>query len=213
MLHTALAGSAHRIRRIVPGDRGQTATSHSRPGQMLRSIPGNVLGRGCRIRRRPESGWSAREHLFGGWSLRARPACDSLPKGVRRGTTGSWHWNKEERRILDITHPAVLARLREGIEGGWRLGANYIRIDNLHHPAGSTHPRTPAQVRTIVNMAYDVEDRASAESIIEPERVTGLVAHNNLTTWEQLITQGGNPAASQFLDIGAHPQWRVLPWF
>lgn len=141
------------------------------------------------------------------------PACDSLPKGVRRGTTGSWHWNKEERRILDITHPAVLARLREGIESGWRLGANYIRIDNLHHPAGSTYPRTPAQVRTIVNMAYDIEDRLRAESIIEPERVTGLVAHNNLTTWEQLITQGKIRRPPSFLTSERTAQLAALPGF
>jgi hypothetical protein len=141
------------------------------------------------------------------------PACDSLPKSVRQGTTGSWHWNKEERRILDITHPAVLARLREGIENGWRLGANYIRIDNLHHPAGSTHPRTPAQMQTIINMAYDIEDRLRAESIIEPERVTGLVAHNNLTTWEQLITQGKIRRPPSFLTSERTAQLAALPGF
>ena len=116
--------------------------------------------------------------------------CASLPKSVRLGTTGSWNWDKEERRILDITDSAVLDRLARGIENGWRLGANYIRIDNLHHPSGSSEPRTPAQMKTIIDLAFDIEDRLRANGIIEPDRVTGLVAHNNLTTWERLITEG-----------------------
>ncbi|HET7253240.1 MAG TPA: hypothetical protein VFJ46_05705, partial [Xanthobacteraceae bacterium] len=115
--------------------------------------------------------------------------CDAL-KGVQLGPTGSWHWDKEEKRILDITHPDVLARLAKGIEEGWTLGANYIRIDNLHHPAGSTHPRTPTQMKKIIDLAQDIEDRLRGSGAIESDRVTGLVAHNNLVTWQQLIEQG-----------------------
>jgi hypothetical protein len=117
------------------------------------------------------------------------PDCDSL-KGVELGSTGSWHWDKEERRILDITHPAVLDRLAKGIRDGWELGANYIRIDNLHHPAGSINPRTPAQMKTIIDRAQDIEDELRKSAVIERERVTGLVAHNNLVSWQQLIEDG-----------------------
>lgn len=80
-------------------------------------------------------------YLIGG-HCELGPDCDGLRERVTLGSTGSWNWNMTERRILDITHPLVLARLAAGIENGWRLGANYIRIDNLHHPAGSKHPRT-----------------------------------------------------------------------
>lgn len=199
---------------LYPGIEGRLPLANFRPGQIVEIDP------------RTMSSVEAVEFVAGLKALGARvsiylvgghcelgPACDSLPKSVRLGSTGSWHWNKEERRILDITHPAVLARLRDGIENGWRLGANYIRIDNLHHPAGSTHPRTPAQMRTIINMAYDIEDRLRAESIIEPERVTGLVAHNNLTTWEELITQGRVRRPPSFLTSERTAQLAALPGY
>ena len=62
-------------------------------------------------------------------------------------------------------------------------------------------------------MAYDIEDRLRAESIIEPERVTGLVAHNNLTTWEQLITQGRIRRPPSFLTSERTAQLAALPGF
>jgi hypothetical protein len=139
--------------------------------------------------------------------------CDSLPGSVRLGTTGSWNWDKEERRILDITDPAVLARLASGIENGWRLGANYIRIDNLHHPAGSSAPRTPAQMKTIIDLALDVEDQLRASGVIAPERVTGLVAHNNLIVWEQLITEGKIRRPPAFLTSERTAQLAALPGY
>ena len=99
--------------------------------------------------------------------------CASLPKSVRLGTTGSWNWDKEERRILDITDFAVLDRLARGIENGWRMGANYIRIDNLHHPSGSSEPRTPAQMKTIIDLAFDIEDRLRANGSSNPIGLPG----------------------------------------
>jgi hypothetical protein len=47
--------------------------------------------------------------------------CDQLGKGVRLGSTGSWNWDKTERRILDITHRTVLVRLAAGsiTDGDW----------------------------------------------------------------------------------------------
>ena len=128
-------------------------------------------------------------YLIGG-HCEIGPDCDSLPRSVQQGSTGSWNWDKSERRILNVTHPAVLERLAKGIENGWNLGANYIRIDNLHHPAGSAHARTPAEMKTIIDLGQKIEDRMRADGRIEPERVTGLVAHNNLVVWEQLIEQG-----------------------
>jgi hypothetical protein len=128
-------------------------------------------------------------YLIGG-HCEIGPDCDALPDTVQLGSTGSWNWDKTERRILNITHPAVLARLAKGIENGWNLGANYIRIDNLHHPAGSAHPRTPAEMKTIIDLGQTIEDRLRAAGAIEPTRVTGLVAHNNLVAWERLVEQG-----------------------
>jgi hypothetical protein len=139
--------------------------------------------------------------------------CRSLPKSVPLGSTGSWHWDQFERRILDVTHPAVLARLAKGIENGWRLGANYVRIDNLHHPAGSSHPRTPAEMRTIIDLGHDIEDRLRADGTIEPERVTGLVAHNNLASWRQLIEQGRLRRPPAFLTSERTGQLAALPDF
>jgi hypothetical protein len=141
------------------------------------------------------------------------PDCDNLSKSVRLGSTGSWNWDKEERRILDVTHPAVLARLAQGIENGWRLGANYIRIDNLHHPAGSSRPRTPAEMKTIIDLAFAIEDRLRADRSIEPERVTGVVAHNNLTSWERLITQGKLRRPPAFLASERTAQLAALPGY
>lgn len=116
--------------------------------------------------------------------------CASLPKAVRLDTTGSWNWDKSERRIVDITHPAVLGRLARGIEGGWRIGANYIRIDNIHHPAGAAFPRTEAQMLTLIELMIGIEDRLRREGAIPADRVTGFVAHNNLVVWEKLIMGG-----------------------
>jgi hypothetical protein len=113
--------------------------------------------------------------------------CEDFSGTVALGTTGSWKWDKTERRILDIEHPLVLGQLARAIRNGWQLGANFIRIDNLHHPAGSTNPRTLPQMNAIIAMAHGIEDRLHAEGIIPPARPTGLVAHNNLMVWEQLI--------------------------
>jgi hypothetical protein len=141
------------------------------------------------------------------------PDCNSLPNSVLLGTTGSWNWDQNERRILNITHPAVLARLAKGIENGWRLGANYIRIDNLHYPAGSSHPRTPAEMKTIIDLSQDIEDRLRAEGVIEPERVTGLVAHNNLVTWQWLIEKGELRRPPAFVTSERTGQLAALPDF
>lgn len=130
-------------------------------------------------------------YLVGGHCYVGSGDCASLEKsGVRIGTTGSWNWDKDERRILDIEHPASIARLEMGAETGWRLGANYIRVDNLHHPAGSSEPRTADQMDFIFKAIHAVEDRLRAEGVIPQDRATGVVAHNNLDVWERLIREG-----------------------
>ncbi len=139
--------------------------------------------------------------------------CKSLPNSVQLGSTGSWNWDKTERRILNVTHPGVLARLAKGMENGWRLGANYIRIDNLHHPAGSTQPRAPAEMQAIIDLGHDIEDRLRANGTIEPGRVTGLVAHNNLVSWRQLIEQGRLRRPPAFLSSERTGQLAALPDF
>jgi hypothetical protein len=161
------------------------------PGQIVEINPGTMSYSEGRDYIASLKGLGARVSIYlVGGHCEVGADCDSLPSTVQIGSTGSWNWNEGERRILNITHPAVLARLATGIENGWRLGANYIRIDNLHHPAGSTHPRTAAQMQIIINLGQDIEDRLRADGSIEPERVTGLVAHNNLVSWRRLIEQG-----------------------
>jgi hypothetical protein len=100
-------------------------------------------------------------YLPGGHCNIENKDCANLEKaGVRRlDTTGSWNWDKDERRILDITHPASLERLKEGAKRGWTLGANYIRGDNLHYPAGSKEPRTAKQAKEIFEALLEVEDQ------------------------------------------------------
>jgi hypothetical protein len=184
------------------------------------------LGQIVEINPRIMSDSEAREYIGGLKALGARVSiylvgghcdlsddCNDLPSSVQLGSTGSWNWNEGERRILNITHPAVLTRLAKGIESGWQLGANYIRIDNLHHPAGSTHPRTPAQMKTIIDLGQDIEDRLRANGTIGPDRVTGLVAHNNLVSWEQLIEQGKLRRPPAFLTSERTGQLAAFPRF
>lgn len=143
---------------------------------------------------------AAREHISELQALGARVSiylvgghcdlgkdCDSLTPDVRLGPTGSWNWDRSERRVLDIAHEKVLQRLARGIENGWKLGANYIRIDNLHFPAGSKEPRTAAQMRRIIDVAHDIEDLLRKDGVIPADRHTGLVAHNNLVVWKELV--------------------------
>lgn len=107
--------------------------------------------------------------------------------GIATGPTGSWNWDKDEKRILDIAHEASIKRLTKGAERAWRLGVNYVRVDNLHSPAGSTQPRTLAQMKTIFDAIHNVEDGLRRDGVIPPDRATGVVAHNNLEVWEELI--------------------------
>jgi hypothetical protein len=130
-------------------------------------------------------------YLPGGHCNIENKDCAKLTKaGVKLGTTGSWNWDKDERRILNIDHPASIERLAAGAELGWRLGANYIRVDNLHYPAGSKAPRTVAQMKRIFDAIHDVEDRMRIDGTIPQSRPTGVVAHNNLDVWEQLVREG-----------------------
>jgi hypothetical protein len=117
--------------------------------------------------------------------------CAELEKqGVRTGTTGSWNWDKDERRILNITHPANIARLVHGAEAAWKAGANYVRVDNIHNPAGAAEPRDGRQLKIVFDAIHDVEDRLRRDGTIPADHPTGVVAHNNLDIWEQLIKGG-----------------------
>jgi hypothetical protein len=176
---------------LYPAIENRLPLSSFRRGQIVEIDPRTMSEPEARQHIRELQGIGAQVsiYLVGGHCDLGRD-CDSLPKEVKLATTGSWNWDRSERRIIDITHGSVLDRLARGIEGGWRLGANFIRIDNLHHPAGSTHPRTAAQMEVIIARAHDIEDRLRAVGAIESGRVTGLVAHNNLLAWEELVTGG-----------------------
>ncbi|HRD76528.1 MAG TPA: hypothetical protein PK264_11400, partial [Hyphomicrobiaceae bacterium] len=113
--------------------------------------------------------------------------CASLGPDAVLETTGSYNWDKSERRVINILSAASRRRLEAGIENGWRIGANYIRIDNLHWPAGSGHPRDATVMKTIVDWAHDIEDRLRRDGVIPADRPTGVVAHNNLIVWKELI--------------------------
>ena len=129
-------------------------------------------------------------YLVGGHCEKG-PDCDALSKKqVKLGPTGSWNWDKSERRILDMVHVAVKERLAKGIVNGFMLGANYIRIDNLHHPAGSTDRRGPDQMRQLIDLVQEIEDQMRADGTIPPDRATGVVAHNNLVVWAGLVEAG-----------------------
>ncbi len=130
-------------------------------------------------------------YLVGGHCTTYENDCARLEKaGVTFGSTGSWNWDKEERRIYVITHPAFVKRVKAGAEKGWRAGANYIRIDNLHYPAGSKEPRTAAAMKVLFDVLLQLEDDLRAEGAIPADRPTGVVAHNNLEVWEEMIKQG-----------------------
>jgi hypothetical protein len=176
---------------LYPAIEEMISLTNFRAGEVVEIDPDTMPADEAKSYIRDIAGLGARVSIYiVGGHCELGPNCDSLPKTVRQGPTGSWNWDQSERRILDITHPAVLSRIAQKIERGWQLGANYIRIDNLHHPAGSTHPRTPDQMKTIIDLGQGIEDRLRASGVIERERVTGLVAHNNLTAWENLIESG-----------------------
>ena len=128
---------------LNPAIEGRLPLSTFKPGEVVEIDPRTMPESEARqhIRDLQKLGARVSIYLVGGHCDQGRD-CDSLSPDVALGPTGSWNWDKSERRVLDITHPKVLKRLADGIETGWRLGANFVRIDNLHHPAGSTRPRT-----------------------------------------------------------------------
>ncbi len=130
-------------------------------------------------------------YLVGGHCTLYEDDCAAMEKaGVSFGSTGSWNWDKEERRIYGINHPAFIARVNAGAEKGWRAGANYIRVDNLHHPAGSKEPRPAAAMTALFAVLHTLEDDLRTEGAIPADRPTGVVAHNNLDVWEEMIKGG-----------------------
>ena len=199
---------------LYPTLEGKVPIAEFRPGQIVEINPYLMSGSDAReyIRQIKSVGARVSIYVIGGHCEIDRD-CDHLPATVRLGTTGSWYWDRLERRILNITHPAVLARLAAEIENGWRLGANYIRIDNLHHPAGSTHRRTAGQMQKILGLAQTIESRLHASGVIEAERVTGLAAHNNLVVWRQLLEQGKLQRPPAYLTSERTAQLAAFPHY
>lgn len=186
---------------LNPAIEGELPLSTFKAGQVVEIDPLTMKEAAARayIAALQDKGARVSIYLVGGHCDKGRD-CDGLAaKGVRLGTTGSWNWDKSERRILDITHKAVKERLARGIVNGFMLGANYIRIDNLHGPSGSTAPRTVANMREIIDLAQEIEDQMRADGSIRADTVTGIVAHNNLVVWEELIKTGAIRRPPAFL--------------
>ena len=208
------ASGSMRFSGLYPAIEGKVPLSNFRPGQIVEIDPRTMSAAEARsyIKSLQALGALVSIYLVGGHCDRGAD-CESLTGSVRLASTGSWNWDKNERRILDIVHPAVLARLSQGIRNGWQLGANFIRIDNLHNPAGSSHPRTPAQMKKIVDLAHAIEDQLRADGGIATELVTGLVAHNNFVAWKSLIEQGELRRLPAFLTSERTAQLAALPGF
>lgn len=177
---------------LNPAIEGKLPLSTFKAGQVVEIDPVTMPAEDARayIKALQDKGARVSTYLVGGHCEKG-PDCDALSKKqVKLGPTGSWNWDKSERRILDMAHVAVKERLAKGIVNGFMLGANYIRIDNLHHPAGSTDPRGPDQMRQLIDLAQEIEDQMRADGTIPPDRATGVVAHNNLVVWAGLVEAG-----------------------
>ncbi len=185
---------------LNPAIEGKLPLSTFKSGEVVEVDPVTMSAEDARgyIKALQDKGARVSIYLVGGHCDRG-PDCDALSGDVKLGSTGSWNWDKSERRVLDITHPKVKARLAKGIANGFMLGANYVRIDNLHHPSGSTNPRSPEQMREIIELAQEIEDQLRADGSIPPSRVTGIVAHNNLVVWDELVRAGSIRRPPAFL--------------
>lgn len=186
---------------LNPAIEGRLPLGNFKPGQVVEIDPATMSAGEAKgyIKALQDKGARVSVYLVGGHCNKGRD-CDALAAvGVRLGATGSWNWDRNEQRILDITHRAVKERLARGIVKGFMLGANYIRIDNLHHPSGSAEPRSLAQMREIIDLAHEIEDQMRADGTIRPGTVTGIVAHNNLVVWEELINTGAVRRPPAFL--------------
>jgi hypothetical protein len=174
---------------LNPAIEGKLPLSNFEAGQVVEIDPVTMTADDARvyIKALQDKGARVSIYLVGGHCDKGRD-CDALAKKqVKLGSTGSWNWDKTERRILDVTHLAVKERLAKGIVNGFMLGANYIRIDNLHYPAGSTNPRGADEMSQLIDLAQEIEDQMRSDGTIPADRVTGVVAHNNLVVWAGLV--------------------------
>jgi hypothetical protein len=185
---------------LNPAIEGKLPLSTFKRGQVVEIDPVTMPAEAARdyIKALHDLGARVSIYLVGGHCDKGRD-CDALGGKVKLGSTGSWNWDKSESRILEITHKQVKERLAKGIVNGFMLGANYIRIDNLHHPSGSSNPRTPEQMRELIDLAHEIEDQMRSDGSIKAGTVTGIVAHNNLPVWESLVTSGAIRRPPAFL--------------
>ncbi len=122
------------------------------------------------------------------------------------GPTGNWRWDGNERRIHNITSPASMERIRQGVADAFSLGIPLIRIDNLHNPGGAAAPRTAAQLKQFADMVHREEDQARARGSIQPNEVAGFTAHNNHVEWEKLVNSGALQRLPVWLTSEKTPQ-------
>ncbi|MBS0241859.1 MAG: hypothetical protein JSS20_06755 [Proteobacteria bacterium] len=143
------------------------------------------------------------EWYWVGLNCLAGTDCDALgAAGVKLGSTGTPEWNKTEKRIYDITHPASLARARvemhRALEAAAEAGSNLLfRIDNLHNLDNPTFDmrdvRSDAEVSTLLNVWFEEVAKLRAAGRLKPSQIVGLTAHNNLAFWSRWIASGRTP--------------------
>ena len=108
---------------LNPAIEAKLALSAFKAGQVVEIDPVTMSAQEARTYIAALQGMGARVsiYLVGGHCDKGRD-CDELAKDVKLGSTGSWNWDKSERRILDVTHEKVKQRLAKGIVNGhaWR---------------------------------------------------------------------------------------------
>lgn len=166
--------------------------SSVRSGHTVEIDPfGHTVPKGF-IKAAQEKGAKVVVYLPGGhcYTDGGKDGCDQYSeKGIKFGRTGAVWENKGERRILDQSHPEFVARQEERFLDVFRLGANGSRYDNLHSPEGGSKA-TKEQVEAIYGAFLQARDRFIQAGGKEPKGGFGLVPHNSMPIWEQLINEG-----------------------
>lgn len=142
--------------------------------------------------------------------------CDGLVRaGVELTSTGTAEWNKTERRIARLDHPAVVRRAeaemrRALIAAGKAKSDLAFRIDNMHdlndrHFYDLDHTRAVADLRAMTQAWGRVVEAMRNAGAIARDQAVGLTAHNNFRLWREMMAEDG--PAPIVLRIENPTQW------